>query len=184
VVWQVCLALNCNKIPRLSLGENMSSCGTAAFRKERVIVSDVATDPVRSGLQPRDVPLAHGLRATWSQPLMSKDNEVLGRLGVRQPFATLPDSGTCSLDGMTLDASGRLDIAHYGCGRIAVLRPDGQLLRRYAAGNRLADNVAFGGVGLRELYVTGAPGEKTGPGAIYRLALGTRGRSSRALPAS
>jgi sugar lactone lactonase YvrE len=83
---------------------------------------------------------------------------------------------------MTLDASGRLYIAHYGCGRIIVLSPSGQLLRRYAAGNQLASNVAFGGAGLGDLYVTGSPGEKTGPGAIYRLRLGIRGRSSRALP--
>ena len=105
-----------------------------------------------------------------------------GRLGARQLFATIPDLGACSLDGMTLDASGRLYIAHYGCARIVVLSPSGQLLRRYAAGNQLASNVAFGGAGLGDLYVTGAPGQKTGPGAIYRLRLGIRGRSSRALP--
>jgi formate hydrogenlyase transcriptional activator len=69
-------------ISPLMIGENMSSCGTAAFRKERVIISDVATDPLRSGFQPRDIPLAHGLRATWSQPLLSKDNEVLGTFGL------------------------------------------------------------------------------------------------------
>ena len=106
-----------------------------------------------------------------------------GKLAPRQTFATLPDSGRCSLDGMTLDASGRLYVAHYGCARIAVLSPSGELVRRYAAGNQLASNVAFGGADLRELYVTGAPGEKTGPGAIYRLRLGILGRSSRALPA-
>jgi sugar lactone lactonase YvrE len=106
-----------------------------------------------------------------------------GHLGARQTFAILPDSGKCGLDGMTLDAIGRLYIAHNGCGRIAVLSPGGQLVRRYAAGNRLASNVAFGGEGLRELYISGAPGEKTGPGAIYRLPLGVRGRSSRSLPA-
>jgi sugar lactone lactonase YvrE len=68
-----------------------------------------------------------------------------GSLGPRQVVASLPDSGTCGPDGMTLDASGRIYIAHYGCGRVVVLSPRGQLLRRYAAGNRLASNVAFGG---------------------------------------
>ena len=105
-----------------------------------------------------------------------------GSLGPRQVVASLPDSGTCGPDGMTPDASGRLYIAHYGCGRVVVLSPTGQLLRRYAAGNQLASNVAFGGPCLHDLYVTGAPGEKTGPGAIYRLPLGIRGRSSRTLP--
>jgi len=78
-----------NAISPLMIGENTSSCGTAAFRKERVIISDVVTDPLRSGLTPRAVPLAHGLRATWSQPLLSKDNEVLGTFGL---FHTTPRS--------------------------------------------------------------------------------------------
>jgi formate hydrogenlyase transcriptional activator len=68
----------------LMIGENMGSCGTAAFRKERVILSDVATDPLMSDL-PAGLPelaLAQGLRAAWSQPLLSKDNEVLGTLGL------------------------------------------------------------------------------------------------------
>ena len=105
-----------------------------------------------------------------------------GSLGPRQVLASLPDSGTCGPDGMTLDASGRLYVAHYACGRVLVLSPRGELLRRYAAGNRLASNLAFGGPNLHDLYITGAPGEKSGPGAIYRLPLGIRGRSSRALP--
>lgn len=105
-----------------------------------------------------------------------------GRLGSGRVFATLPDSGKCDLDGMTLDAAGRLFVAHNGCGRIEVLDSEGRLLRRYAAGNRLASNVAFGGPGLGHLYITGSPGEKSGPGALYRLNLGIRGRSSRALP--
>jgi len=71
-------------ISPLLIGENMSSCGTAAFRKERVIITDVATDPLRSGVRAerRHVPLAHGLRATWSQPLLSKNDEVLGTFGM------------------------------------------------------------------------------------------------------
>jgi gluconolactonase len=105
-----------------------------------------------------------------------------GTLASRRVFATLPDSGKCDLDGMTLDASGRLFIAHNGCGRIEVLSSKGRLLRRYAAGNRLASNVAFGGPGLGHLYVTGSLAEKSGAGALFRLELGIRGRSSRALP--
>ena len=72
-------------ISPLLIGQNMGSCGTAAFRKERVIISDVATDPLMSGLgdrQSREVALARGLRAAWSQPLLSKDDEVLGTFGL------------------------------------------------------------------------------------------------------
>jgi formate hydrogenlyase transcriptional activator len=59
----------------LSIGPNAGSCGTAAFRKERVIISDIASDPLS---RLRETAVAHGIRATWSQPLISKDNEVLG----------------------------------------------------------------------------------------------------------
>jgi PAS domain S-box-containing protein len=59
----------------------MGSCGTAAFRKEPVMNSDISNDrlwsanPAGSYLE---VALRHGLRATWSQPLLSKDDKVLG----------------------------------------------------------------------------------------------------------
>jgi gluconolactonase len=96
-------------------------------------------------------------------------------------FASLPDSGTYP-DGMTLDAAGRLYVAHYGAGRVEVLAPDGRLLRRYATGSRLPSNVAFGGPGLGELYVTGSPSDEQGAGILTRLPLGVRGRSGSALP--
>ena len=106
-----------------------------------------------------------------------------GRLGKPVVIATLTDSAGGALDGMTLDEEGRLYIAHNGVGRIEVLDSTGSLLMQYPAGNRLASNVAFGGTALTDLYVTGSPGEKSGPGALYRLPLGVRGRSSMARPA-
>ena len=59
----------------------MGSCGTAAFRKKPVMNSDIASDPLWSGIpaeEYREIALRHGLRAAWSQPLISKDDEVLG----------------------------------------------------------------------------------------------------------
>jgi len=106
-----------------------------------------------------------------------------GHLGPPEILATIPDSGDSGLDGMTLDASGRLYIAHNGVGRIEVLDTLGHLLRRYAAGQALASNVAFGGPTLGDLFITGSPIPKSGPGAVYRLHLGIRGRPSTALPA-
>src|SRR6266403_3052232 len=82
-------------ISPLMIGPDMGSCGTAAFRKERVIISDVATDPLMSGLrdgQSREAALAHGLRAAWSQPLISKDNEVLGTFGLFHSTPRSPSS--------------------------------------------------------------------------------------------
>jgi gluconolactonase len=106
-----------------------------------------------------------------------------GSLGNPVVIATLLDSTGGALDGMTLDEEGRIYIAHNGQGRIEVLDSTGRHLARYPAGNRLASNVAFGGSDLGDLYITGAPGRKSGPGALYRLHLGVRGRSSMAQPA-
>ncbi len=67
-------------ITPLEIGLGVGSCGSAAFLKRRVIVSDIATDPLWAGC--RDVALSHGLRAAWSQPLFSKDQQVLGTFGM------------------------------------------------------------------------------------------------------
>ena len=63
-------------ITPLTIGACVGSCGTAAFRKERVITSDIATDPL--WIDYRDLALSNGLRAVWSQPLLSKEEEMLG----------------------------------------------------------------------------------------------------------
>jgi len=63
-------------ITPLKIGPCVGSCGTAASRKRQVIVSDIATDPLWADY--RDLALGYGLRAAWSQPLLSKNQEVLG----------------------------------------------------------------------------------------------------------
>jgi len=59
-----------------SIGPSAGSCGTAAYRAETVIVSDVATDPL--WVDYRDLALGHGLRACWSTPILSSAGKVLG----------------------------------------------------------------------------------------------------------
>src|SRR5580700_6890320 len=63
-------------ITPLRIGPCVGSCGTAASRKQRVIVSDITTDHLWADY--RDLALSHGLRAVWSQPLLSKNQEILG----------------------------------------------------------------------------------------------------------
>ena len=58
------------------IGPQVGSCGTAAFRQEPVIVTDIATDPLWDNY--RDLALAHGLRACWSVPIVSRTGQVLG----------------------------------------------------------------------------------------------------------
>jgi CheY-like chemotaxis protein len=57
------------------IGEGVGSCGTAAFRKERVIVSDIENDPLWANY--KEFALPHGLRACWSSPIFS-GNHLLG----------------------------------------------------------------------------------------------------------
>lgn len=52
-------------------------CGTAAFLKERVVVPDVATEP-NWPEQYRDLAIQNRIRAAWSEPILTNDNEVLG----------------------------------------------------------------------------------------------------------
>ena len=61
----------------VSIALDAGLCGTAAFLKERVIVPDVATEPNWPD-QFRDLAIRNGIRAAWSEPILTKNNEVLG----------------------------------------------------------------------------------------------------------
>lgn len=72
------------------IGPAAGSCGTAMYRRERVIVSDIEHDPLWS--QARDLALPHGLRACWSTPILAQEGHVLGAFAmyyreVREPTA-------------------------------------------------------------------------------------------------
>jgi formate hydrogenlyase transcriptional activator len=75
-------------ITPLKIGPSIGSCGSAAFLKQRVIVSDIATDPLWADC--RELALSYGLRAAWSQPLLSKNQDVLGTFGMYYPEARTP----------------------------------------------------------------------------------------------
>ncbi len=62
------------------IGPSVGSCGTAAYRGEPVIVSDIATDPL--WVDYRDLALSHGLRACWSTPILASDGRVLGTFAI------------------------------------------------------------------------------------------------------
>jgi PAS domain S-box-containing protein len=60
----------------VAIGEGVGSCGTAAYRREPVYVSDIANDPLWGPYT--DLALSHGLHACWSTPILSSQREVLG----------------------------------------------------------------------------------------------------------
>jgi PAS domain S-box-containing protein len=58
------------------IGPAVGSCGTAAYRGEQVIVSDIAADPLWVDF--RELALTHSLRACWSTPIFSSEGKVIG----------------------------------------------------------------------------------------------------------
>jgi PAS domain S-box-containing protein len=80
-------------IDGLEAGPCAGSCGTAAFRREPVFVSDVANDPL--WVDYREAALPHGLRACWSTPILSRRRPdrsgVLGTFAVYFRTLRVPD---------------------------------------------------------------------------------------------
>jgi PAS domain S-box-containing protein len=76
-------------IDGVQIGPNVGSCGTAAYRRQQVIVSDIATDPLWE--QCRHLALPHGLRACWSTPICSQDGSVLGTFAIYYREPRTPD---------------------------------------------------------------------------------------------
>ncbi|TKS61747.1 MAG: histidine kinase [Nitrospira sp.] len=66
-----------------SIGPCNGSCGTAAYRKAPVVVTDIATDPLWT-LWPevKDLALRHGLQACTSIPILNAQGDVLGTLAM------------------------------------------------------------------------------------------------------
>ena len=77
-------------IDGLVIGASVGSCGTAAYRAQPVIVSDIATDPLWADF--RDLALAHELRACWSTPILSSTGRVLGTFATYYREARSPSS--------------------------------------------------------------------------------------------
>lgn len=108
-----------------------------------------------------------------------------GRLGRRRAFATI-DPGDGLPDGLCVDAEGGVWIALFGGGAIRRYDPRGALDAQIALPVTNPTSLAFGGPGLRDLYVTSARHRLTGEqlarepaaGALLRLRPGVQGRPS------
>jgi diguanylate cyclase (GGDEF)-like protein len=72
----------------LEIGPEVGACGSAAYRNETVIVSDIATDPRFRAA--RDFVLSHGLRSCWSQPIRDSKGSVLGTFAIYRRQVSSP----------------------------------------------------------------------------------------------
>jgi GAF domain-containing protein len=68
-----------------AIGPKHGSCGTAMYRGEPVVVTDIFSDPLWEDYQ--DIAAATGLRACWSTPILSGRGKVLGSFAMyyREP---------------------------------------------------------------------------------------------------
>jgi len=120
-------------ITPLKIGPGIGSCGSAAFLKQRVIVSDIATDPL--WVDYRDAALSYGFRAAWSQPLLSKSQQVLGTFGMYYAEPRTPSEADLRLIE--------------GAGHVAVIAIEGE--RSQAALTRAFDEIAKSEAELRTI---------------------------------
>jgi diguanylate cyclase (GGDEF)-like protein/PAS domain S-box-containing protein len=75
-------------IDGVAIGPNVGSCGTAAYRRQPVVVADIARDPLWADF--RDLAAAHGYRSCWSTPILSNHGEVLGVFAMYAMTARAP----------------------------------------------------------------------------------------------
>ena len=85
-------------------------------------------------------------RNVWQYHLDNK-----GNISNKKLLIHFPDHG---VDGMRTDDQGNLYIARYGKGVVAVVSPEGELLKEIKLKGRFPTNVAFGGIDKKQVFVT------------------------------
>jgi PAS domain S-box-containing protein len=80
------------QMEKLPVGPCAGSCGTAVYRGTLVIASDIATDPLWDVPEHRAVALSHGLRASWSNPVLCSNGKVAGTFCIYYLEARNPTS--------------------------------------------------------------------------------------------
>jgi len=79
----------CDAINGVVIGENVGSCGTAAFTARPVYVDDI--EHSREWQDFADLALSFDLRACWSTPIISSTNAVLGTFAVYSDHVKKPE---------------------------------------------------------------------------------------------
>jgi len=82
---------------------NSACCGAAAFSKKRVIVADVATH-TNWPEEFKVLAIKNGIRAAWSEPILTKDGEVLGTFALYSSEPRIPTDAEIKL----IEAAGHL----------------------------------------------------------------------------
>jgi PAS domain S-box-containing protein len=77
-------------IDGLCIGPKSGSCGTAMYRREPVVVTDILQDPLWEAY--RELAEPYGLRACWSTPILAHSGKALGSFAMyyREPRSPIP----------------------------------------------------------------------------------------------
>nr|WP_234189246.1 EAL domain-containing protein [Shinella sp. NM-101] len=91
-------------IDGVEIGPAAGSCGTAMWRGEPVIVSDIETDPLWADFKAIVAP--YGYRACWSSPIRSYQGKVLGSFALYSRTPGEPSADCMKLVGMATHIAG------------------------------------------------------------------------------
>ncbi|WP_436532325.1 GAF domain-containing protein [Actinoplanes sp. HUAS TT8] len=82
-------------IDGIATGEGVGSCGTAAHRREPVIVTDIGSDPFWDDF--RELAGRAGLAACWSTPILTRDGSLLGTFAMYHRVPRVPQEPDLAL---------------------------------------------------------------------------------------
>jgi diguanylate cyclase (GGDEF)-like protein/PAS domain S-box-containing protein len=85
----------CQAIDGVEIGPEGASFGAAAYRRELVVVGDIAVDPIWRDY--RDLAEAHSLRSCWATPILSSHGVALGAFAVYGRTVREPDAAETRL---------------------------------------------------------------------------------------
>ncbi len=76
----------------LTIGPEVGSCGSAAARREQIVVEDIETDPRWEPYRP--LTRKAGVRACWSTPIVDSNQQLLGTFALYARVPSVPDAAT------------------------------------------------------------------------------------------
>ena len=91
-------------IDGMRVGPKAGSCGTAAYRREAVNVSDIRRDPLWEDY--RELAAANGFRSCWSTPILSYRGDVLGTFAMYSKDVREPTEAEAHLVDVTTRIAG------------------------------------------------------------------------------
>lgn len=91
-------------IDGVAIGPKVGSCGTAVYRREPVIVTDIEQDPLWD--EYRSLAAPYGFRACWSTPILSHERKVLGTFALYSQTVRSPTTIETQLIEMATQLAG------------------------------------------------------------------------------